>query len=530
MKPKIVDKEEERAVQKMFTIDNSMPIGMSAIGVSFFMLAVMLGVRMRRALHKAAAFASSGGHESDMSIALAPAAAGNILELSTQESTARGQLGWLQQSSKRLRPLTLCYNSAAVPSSPDPGATRRHMEATMDKIQRATKRPYARKRRKSKRKPGGYSFPLRLVTDKSFKDGDPVSYTPHASRFDNPIEPIIKGFTDMYSDVELNEMDLQSLTMSADGPVSKRSYNLLTMEQEAKLTAVAQQEKKIEKAVNDLAYVLGRQPTSEELAKRVLGDSRKVRELNMIRRQAKEAMTTMVNANFGLVMMLVPKYTKHYNADVDDLVQEGFLALIRAVEKFEPHRQLKFSTYAVNWIRSFMLNWSKYRTGSIRLPTKIKDLYKKMQTTRTELESRLGRPPTDEEMADELEVSTTRLALAVKSVRNNEVMSLDEQLRVQAGNRKATLGDILSDEQHGVSEVRSDIFGTLDEFLTPQESLIIRLRYGLTDGGVKSWDEICDDLGMTKGKARTMAGTAMRKLRYNSKLARVQALRDNMDE
>jgi CspA family cold shock protein len=84
--------EEDRAVQKVFANDNSMPIGMSAIGVSLLTLAAMLGVRMRRGLQQATAFASTGGHESDMSFALAPAAAGNILELKTQESSARGQV------------------------------------------------------------------------------------------------------------------------------------------------------------------------------------------------------------------------------------------------------------------------------------------------------------------------------------------------------------------------------------------------------------------------------------------------------
>jgi CspA family cold shock protein len=90
--PKIVDKEEQRAVQKVLATDNSMRIGMSAIGVSLLTLAAMLGVRMRRGLQQATAFASTGGHESDMSFALAPAAAGNILELKTQESSARGQV------------------------------------------------------------------------------------------------------------------------------------------------------------------------------------------------------------------------------------------------------------------------------------------------------------------------------------------------------------------------------------------------------------------------------------------------------
>merc|ERR1719352_526242 len=112
--PVTVFKEEERAVQKVLANDNSLPIGMSAIGVSLLMLAAMLGVRMRRRHQQATAFASRNGHESDMSIALAPAAAGNILELKTQESIVRDQMGWSQQSSEISRPPTFCY---ATPSS-----------------------------------------------------------------------------------------------------------------------------------------------------------------------------------------------------------------------------------------------------------------------------------------------------------------------------------------------------------------------------------------------------------------------------
>jgi len=112
--PKIIDKEEERAVQKVLANDKSMPIGMSAIGVSLLVLAAMLGVRMRRELQQAAAFARSVWHESDMSIALAPAAAGNILELNAQESVVIGQVGWSQQSPTNSCPSTFCY---ATPSA-----------------------------------------------------------------------------------------------------------------------------------------------------------------------------------------------------------------------------------------------------------------------------------------------------------------------------------------------------------------------------------------------------------------------------
>jgi uncharacterized protein with ATP-grasp and redox domains len=117
-------------VQKVLINDNSMPFGMSSIGFSLLTLAAMLGLRMRRRLQQATAFASSGGHRADMSIALAPAAPGKILALKTQESAVRGQVGWSQQSSKNSRPMALCYATPSgaadvtdVQSLPDPIAS-----------------------------------------------------------------------------------------------------------------------------------------------------------------------------------------------------------------------------------------------------------------------------------------------------------------------------------------------------------------------------------------------------------------------
>jgi hypothetical protein len=110
--PEIVDKEELKAAQKLRANDSSMPLGLSAIGVSLLMLSAMLGVRMRRRMQQATTFASGGGHESNMSDALAPTSADGILELKTQHSTIRS-FGWLQQPSKDSRPMTLCYATEA---------------------------------------------------------------------------------------------------------------------------------------------------------------------------------------------------------------------------------------------------------------------------------------------------------------------------------------------------------------------------------------------------------------------------------
>jgi hypothetical protein len=117
--PEIVDKEELKAAQKLFARDSSMPLGLSAIGVSLLMLATILGVRIRRGMQQATTFANGAGHESERSVALASTSADSILELKTQQSTIRS-FGWSQQSSKDSYPTTLCYATDASDESAMP--------------------------------------------------------------------------------------------------------------------------------------------------------------------------------------------------------------------------------------------------------------------------------------------------------------------------------------------------------------------------------------------------------------------------
>merc|ERR1719353_780493 len=118
----IVDKKESKAAQTLLANDSGMPLGLSAIGVSLLMLAAMLGIRIRRGSQQATTFDNGGGHESEMSGALAPTSADGILELKTQQSTNKN-FGWSQQSSKDSRPMTLCYatessDESAIPAAP----------------------------------------------------------------------------------------------------------------------------------------------------------------------------------------------------------------------------------------------------------------------------------------------------------------------------------------------------------------------------------------------------------------------------
>jgi len=126
-----VDKEELKAAQKLLANDSIMPLGLSAIGVSLLTLAAMLGVRIRRGSQQATTFANCGGHESDMSVALAPTSVDGILELKMQQPSIRS-FGWSQQSSKDSRPMTLCYatEAAVMEATGEPATAARPPPAT----------------------------------------------------------------------------------------------------------------------------------------------------------------------------------------------------------------------------------------------------------------------------------------------------------------------------------------------------------------------------------------------------------------
>jgi len=313
---------------------------------------------------------------------------------------------------------------------------------------------------------------------------------------------------------------------SSYGSRSERKKSRLTKEEEGRLTLAAQREITIQEAADDLAQRMGRLPSPEELAVEVLGPSGTIAELHQIRAKARKAMAAMVNANIGLVMKFA-KLTDTSLVHEEDLVQEGFLGLMRAVEKFEPSRGLRFSTYAVGWIRGRQSNWLRNKEPLMSIPRDVRTLGDKVFRTRLALEFELGRDPTLQEVADEIGVDVSKVDWATQAVERSKVRSTDTPLG-EGGS--VSLSDIIGDEEpQGIGDIRADMLDIFKKLLTPMESACLQLRYGLVDGMFRKYSEVGEVLGLTARAARGICDWGAQKLRRLRTTPDVLPLMDYLD-
>jgi RNA polymerase sigma factor (sigma-70 family) len=304
----------------------------------------------------------------------------------------------------------------------------------------------------------------------------------------------------------------------------------LTMEQEARYTKAVQLERKLQKMEDELTYGLDRKPTPEELAHHFLGSSDRVQDLGKIRRASRVAMSAMVDANFGLVWLTAVRYAESQKGEknVDDLVQEGFFGLIRAVEKFDPSRKYRFSTYAYTWIRGFMSVWLKYRTSLIKMPAQQKELWDQVERSSRALSSDLGRDPTSGEVAKKIGTSEKKVEAASNAHKTSQVWSYDMNLGHDAGTRQFL--DKLADDDAPRHPRKSDIIETLDKLLSPEESKCLRLRFGLEDGRPRVFRECGEELGLSLEKTRHVCARGLNKLRQMRQASPMIALLDHLED
>jgi RNA polymerase primary sigma factor len=237
------------------------------------------------------------------------------------------------------------------------------------------------------------------------------------------------------------------------------------------------------------------------------------RELEVIRDDGRRAKAHMLEANLRLVVSVAKRYSNRGMSFLD-VVQEGNLGLIRAVEKFDYMKGYKFSTYAMWWIRQAITRALADQARTIRLPVHVVEQLNKLGRLQRDLHQRLGREPTAEELAAELDRTPEQIEEMLRNAR--QPVSLDNPVGDDEDTR---LGDLIEDaEAQGASDAMEyramiDTIHRALARLDPRESRVLALRFGLVGGRPHTLDEIGQDVGLTRERIRQIEKEALAKLR-----------------
>ncbi|RRS00328.1 RNA polymerase sigma factor [Glycomyces terrestris] len=308
------------------------------------------------------------------------------------------------------------------------------------------------------------------------------------------------------------------MTASAD---SVRAY----LKQIGKVPLLnAAQEVELAKRIEAGLYAVERIKLLKESGEEIPTQMR--RDLEWIVRDGDRAKDHLLEANLRLVVSLAKRYTGRGMAFLD-LIQEGNLGLIRAVEKFDYTKGYKFSTYATWWIRQAITRAMADQARTIRIPVHMVEVINKLGRIQRELLQDLGREPSPDELAKEMDISPEKVLEIQQYAR--EPISLDQTIGDEGDSQ---LGDFIEDSE-AIVAVDAVSFSLLQgqlqqvlQTLSEREAGVVRLRFGLTDGQPRTLDEIGQVYGVTRERIRQIESKTMSKLRHPS---RSQVLRDYLD-
>ncbi|MFF9279648.1 RNA polymerase sigma factor [Streptomyces griseosporeus] len=356
-----------------------------------------------------------------------------------------------------------------------------------------------------------------------------------------------KKTTAKKDDVELLEEEVLEDTKVADEPEGAESAGFVLSDEDeddapaqqvAAAGATADPVKDYLKQIGKVPLLNAEQEV--ELAKRIeaglfaedkLANSDKLapklkRELEIIAEDGRRAKNHLLEANLRLVVSLAKRYTGRGMLFLD-LIQEGNLGLIRAVEKFDYTKGYKFSTYATWWIRQAITRAMADQARTIRIPVHMVEVINKLARVQRQMLQDLGREPTPEELAKELDMTPEKVIEVQKYGR--EPISLHTPLGEDGDSE---FGDLIEDSEAVVPAdavsftlLQEQLHSVLDT-LSEREAGVVSMRFGLTDGQPKTLDEIGKVYGVTRERIRQIESKTMSKLRHPS---RSQVLRDYLD-
>ena len=317
------------------------------------------------------------------------------------------------------------------------------------------------------------------------------------------IEEDVELLDDIFVSLQENEIEVLEPEENVEVPEKEE----LTLEKKIRILKTIQSNLSTD-AIRSYLYEIGRIPllTGEEekiLAKRIeKGDE--------------EATQLLITANLRLVVSIAKKYSKS-GLELLDLIQEGNIGLMRAVEKFDYTKGFKFSTYATWWIRQAITRAIADQARTIRVPVHMIETINKFNKVNNSLTTRLGRPPKDEEIAKEMDIELEKVA-EIRKIKQNPT-----SLSTPIGEEKdSKLQDVIADdwsqspEEYATSEYLKNQLKDILDTLQDRERRVLSLRFGLDDGVSRTLEEVGKEFGVTRERIRQIEAKALKKLKEKS--------------